>query len=120
MAHEKCSHCRQSFDENALMIDEIGNKFCCNGCKQVFYLLKENGLDDFYNRLGKNTLNAAKIREFSANETQGIYDNFVRKTADGFNEIFIIIDGIHCTACVWLNEKVLFNTAGIVEASINA
>ena len=120
MAHKKCSHCRQSFDENALFSDELGNKFCCNGCKQVFYLLKENGLDDFYNRLGKNTLNAAKIREFSKNETQGIYDNFVRKTPDGFNEIFIIIDGIHCTACVWLNEKVLFDTKGIVEASINA
>lgn len=117
---EKCDHCQSKFDENALFMDEAGHKFCCNGCKQVFYLLNENGLNDFYKKLGKTTLNPAKTREISQGETAGIYQNFVTKNAEGFNEIFIIIEGIHCSACVWLNEKVLFNTPGVIEVSLNA
>ena len=34
-------------------------------------------------------------------------------------EIHLIIEGIHCSACVWLNEKVLHKTDGIIEATIN-
>lgn len=120
MAKLKCDHCKLGFDESAMIHCEDGHKFCCNGCKQVFYLLQENGLEEFYTRLGKNTLNPAKTREISKNETEAIYENFVRQNADGFNEIFIIIEGIHCSACVWLNEKVLFNSKGVIEANINA
>ncbi len=34
-------------------------------------------------------------------------------------EINLIIEGIHCSACVWLNEKVLHKTDGVIETSIN-
>lgn len=65
MAKLKCDHCKLGFDESAMIHCEDGHKFCCNGCKQVFYLLQENGLEEFYTRLGKNTLNPAKTREIS-------------------------------------------------------
>jgi len=29
------------------------------------------------------------------------------------------IEGIHCSACVWLNEQILYETAGIIDAKIN-
>lgn len=120
MAKEKCDHCRLTFEELQLVNDGLGNKFCCNGCKQVFHLLHSEGLDEFYQKLGKNTLEPAKIREISHQETDGIYKNYVKTNSDGFNEIFIIIEGIHCAACVWLNEKILFNSKGVIEANINA
>jgi Cu+-exporting ATPase len=31
----------------------------------------------------------------------------------------LIIEGIHCAACIWLNEKILSETDGIIEANIN-
>ena len=31
----------------------------------------------------------------------------------------MIIEGIHCAACIWLNEKILHETQGIVEVNIN-
>jgi Cu+-exporting ATPase len=46
-------------------------------------------------------------------------DNYVRTTKDGFKQIDLIIEGIHCAACVWLNEKILYETKGIIEANIN-
>ncbi|CZE47900.1 heavy metal translocating P-type ATPase [Campylobacter geochelonis] len=121
MSKEKCSHCQLSFEKDALIDDEFGNKFCCNGCKQVFYLLKNEGLDDFYKKLGKNTLNpASNLKEISDETARSIYKNYVKQNSDGFNEIYIIIEGIHCAACIWLNQKVLFNAKGVIEAEINA
>lgn len=117
---QRCRHCRQFFKDEELISDELGNKFCCNGCKQVFYLLSSKGLDEFYNKLGKNNLDRANIDEVGKNEIASIYRNFVRKNSDGFSEVFIIIDGIHCSACVWLNEKILFSAKGVLEAQINA
>ena len=60
------------------------------------------------------------MEKFTKENTENFYKNYVKETDDGFNEIYIIIEGIHCAACVWLNEKALFNHPGIIEASINA
>lgn len=114
---EKCSHCNLEFEN--LQSDIRGNKFCCNGCKQVFYLLNSAGLGEFYDRRGDTLL--SPIGETKAlKEAKTIYENYVKTTKDGFSEIHIIIDGIHCTACVWLNEKVLVDKDGVLEVSINA
>ena len=34
-------------------------------------------------------------------------------------EVSLIIEGIHCIACVWLNQKILNATQGIISADIN-
>ena len=47
------------------------------------------------------------------------FDSFVRENDEGFSEIHLIINGIHCAACVWLNEKILISEEGILEASVN-
>ncbi|QKF64129.1 heavy metal translocating P-type ATPase [Campylobacter corcagiensis] len=114
---EKCSHCNLEFEN--LQSDANGNKFCCNGCKQVFYLLNSAGFSEFYDRRGDISL--TPVGETKAlKEAKTIYENYVQTTKDGFSEIHIIIDGIHCTACVWLNEKVLINKDGILDVNINA
>ncbi|MCI6989450.1 MAG: cadmium-translocating P-type ATPase [Campylobacter sp.] len=117
----RCDHCKQKFKESELFTDENGLRFCCNGCKQVFYLLKSSGLnDEFYEKLGKNTLNPANIQKASEAEVENIYKNYVKKNENGFDEVFLIIEGLHCSACVWLNEKVLINAPGVLEMNINA
>lgn len=118
MSKTKCAHCHQSF-EDSVMIESGGNKFCCNGCKNVFEILTNKGLDEFYIRLGKNVLKPAKELDKEDENTQLAYQNYV-KNENGFSKISLVIEGIHCTACIWLNEKVLFNTNGILEVNINA
>ena len=113
MGKIKCAHCNQSFDEDVMM-EFGGNKFCCNGCKNVFTLLNSKGLGEFYLRLGKNALNPAKELENSDENSDLKYQNYI-KNENGFSKISLVIEGIHCTACIWLNEKVLFNTKGILK-----
>ncbi|WP_169940026.1 heavy metal translocating P-type ATPase [Campylobacter sp. RM15925] len=118
MSKTKCAHCHQSF-EDSVMIESGGNKFCCNGCKSVFEILSSSGLSEFYDRLGKNVLSPVKSSAQKDENLELAYQNYV-KNENGFSKISLVIDGIHCAACIWLNEKVLFNAKGILEANINS
>ena len=109
----KCSHCRLDFDEKQ-MLEKDGHFFCCTGCEAVFELVQSKGLGDFYERLGKNGLEPVNFKQ-----NLGVFDSFVRPTSEGFSEIHLVIDGIFCAACVWLNEKILIEEQGVIEASVN-
>ena len=119
----KCTHCHLEFDES-IMIKEPENKelnFCCNGCQGVYHLLQDDGLNSFYDKVGKNTLSQPlAVGDDSTNfDMESFETRYVKKTEEGFNRIDLIIEGIHCSACIWLNEKVLNDTDGIVEININ-
>lgn len=115
-----CSHCHLEFNKD-VMIHEDEHYFCCNGCQGVFHLLTDNGLDSFYEKSkGTKLTPPTEQYEDSANfNAPAFYDKFVKINSDGFHEISLIIEGIHCSACVWLNEKALHKMDGVVDASIN-
>ena len=122
MGKFKCAHCRGEFERKAL-IERGGELFCCEGCAGVYEILNSSGLGEFYERLGKTTLNPARGAKNAAQKSQedlaAIYQNYV-KNENGFSKISLIIEGIHCSACVWLNEKILFAQKGILEVNINS
>jgi Cu+-exporting ATPase len=125
LADVKCSHCGLIFDESAMIVEKEEDKtlfFCCHGCQGVYHLLSLEGLDTFYNKLGRTTLTPPKKQSFEDLEkfdVDGFRSKYVKINDDGLNEVSLIIEGIHCSACVWLNEKVLHKTDGIIEATIN-
>jgi len=118
-----CDHCHLEFDEKVMIKDEVNGEtlyFCCKGCQGIYHLLRSEGLDDFYEKVGNNKLEPPKnihddLHKF---DLEGFKNKYI-KEKDGFYEINLIIEGIHCSACVWLNEKVLHQTEGIIEATIN-
>ena len=118
-----CDHCHLEFDEDVMIEEREGEKrlfFCCKGCQGVYHLLKSEGLDSFYDKMGNTKLQPAASVDanLSKFDTEGFIRKYV-KEADGLHEVSLIIEGIHCSACVWLNEKVLHKSEGIIEASIN-
>jgi len=42
----RCFHCGEPCSNNTFRLD--GKEFCCFGCQTVFSLLRENGLEQFY------------------------------------------------------------------------
>ncbi len=115
-----CTHCHLEFDES-VMIEDNGNYFCCNGCQGVFHLLSDEGLDSFYEKAGTTTLSppTGQYEDSSNFDAPAFYDKFVKTNSDGFSEVSLVIEGIHCSACVWLNEKALHKMDGVIEANIN-
>jgi len=125
LAKVPCTHCHLEFDESVMITEKEDNGdvhyFCCKGCQGVYHLLREEGLDTFYDKLGKSSLEPPKQREDDLHkfDLEGFRKKYIIERPDGLYEIFMIIEGIHCSACVWLNEKVLHKSEGIVEATIN-
>ncbi len=115
-----CTHCHLEFSED-VMIVEGEHYFCCNGCQGVYHLLSDEGLDSFYEKAGdiKLTPPTSQYEDSSNFNAAAFYDRFVKVNSDGFSEVSLIIEGIHCSACVWLNEKALHKMDGVIEASIN-
>jgi Cu+-exporting ATPase len=115
----RCDHCHLEYDKS-LLIEDGGKYFCCKGCQGIYHLLQDEGLDNFYEKMGNNTIEPPKEQHDDTQkfDLEGFKQKYV-KQKDGFSEVSLIIDGIHCSACVWLNEKVLGRSPGIVEVSIN-
>ena len=125
MAKIPCTHCKLEFDESVMIHKKVNDKecyFCCKGCEGVYELLNSKGLDDFYERLGNNKLEPVSINideSLHKFDLEGFHKKYVKTTPEGFKEINLVIEGIHCSACVWLNERVLHETPGVIEATIN-
>ena len=115
-----CDHCHLEFSKD-VMIQDGEHHFCCNGCQGVFHLLQNEGLESFYDK-AKNVKLAPPTQQYedaSNFDAPAFYDKFVKTNSDGFAEVSLIIEGIHCAACVWLNEKALHKMEGVVEVNIN-
>jgi Cu+-exporting ATPase len=103
------------------MIKEDEHYFCCKGCQGIYHLLSDEGLDNFYDKIGDTRL-SPPTQQYEDSENfnaPAFYDRFVTQNSDGFSEVSLVIEGIHCAACVWLNEKALQKMEGVVEVSIN-
>jgi len=120
LADIACTHCNLTFSKD-IMIEDHTHYFCCKGCQGVYHLLNAEGLDTFYDKLGDTKLQPAtqEKSDLEKFDLEGFKNKYIKVDEDGLYEIHLIIEGIHCSACVWLNEKVLHKTEGVLEASIN-
>ena len=113
----RCDHCLIEFPEREAVHDEVRGQqkvFCCRGCQGVFRLINDEGLDDFYRRRkgwlpGPVAAAPVDVSAFAGN----------LRPAGSEIETDIVLDGIRCASCVWLNEKVLHRTPGVTFAQVN-
>lgn len=120
-----CFHCGLPAEGPAACEGEINGikrQFCCHGCMAVCRIIHESGLEAFYSRQSYRNAEApppempADLEQYDLPEVQ---DEFVRKLEDGRKQAHLLVDGIHCAACVWLIEHALAATDGIELAEVN-
>lgn len=118
-----CKHCAGHFEGEAVR-DANGNEFCCNGCKNVYAYLKSQGFSEFYSKLKKGEQNLAKpsSKHFDKQSASSMFSKLLRRDESSpfICELEVLISGIHCPACIWLNEKALSNLEGVLELNISA
>ncbi|HHL18209.1 MAG TPA: heavy metal translocating P-type ATPase, partial [Thiothrix sp.] len=120
-----CYHCGLVVPEGSNYTVAIKGKLrfmCCAGCEAVANAIVQNGLTDFYQH---RTTNSDKPEALIPAELQ-IYDNenlqqrFVRaEQGSSIREASLILEGIVCAACVWLNEKHINQLEGVVDFRVN-
>ncbi len=99
----------------------IERGFCCTGCRSVCEAIHAAGLQGFYQRTPDGEVFGPPPelpRELALYDLDEVQEEFV----DGLGEtreINLLVEGIHCAACVWLIENTLFNTPGVEDARVN-
>ena len=118
-----CKHCAGNFEGEAVR-DANGDEFCCNGCKNVYAYLNSRGFGEFYSKLKNGEQNLAKpsSKHFDKQSASSMFSKLLRRDESSpfICELEVLISGIHCPACIWLNEKALSNLEGVLELNISA
>jgi Cu2+-exporting ATPase len=102
------------------VLDGHERTMCCAGCSAVAQAISQNGLSSYY---ASRTAYAPRGEE--APEALTLYDRpelqaaFARRIGEHEREALLILEGITCAACVWLNERHLARLPGVLAVQAN-
>ena len=113
-SHAKCIHCGTAFlrKPNAL--------FCCSGCEFVYGLINSEGLGRYYLIRDSNP----PICPIPAQTSSSTYDfcddpEYINKLSPDGMTIRFYLEGLNCTACLWLLEKLPTFCPDAASARVN-
>ncbi len=125
----ECNHCQLSFPEREAVHDELGGiplTFCCNGCRGIYRLIHDEGLEKFYERRDWKESSTGSSPVISHPDSS-LFEGLARDISPELSgeeicplkEIDIYIGNIRCASCIWLNERILHKTDGVASARLN-
>lgn len=121
---EPCYHCGLPVDDVGEFTATVADKqreFCCHGCLSVCQTIYAAGLQGFYNKTPEGEKLApppeipAELTTYDLDDVQAEYLD----TSQPYRTIHLLVEGIHCAACVWLIEHALSKQAGVIQADVN-
>jgi len=124
---QTCFHCGLPVPPGSryqVVIDGENRPMCCPGCQAVAGAIVANGLTDFYRYRSETSGQAralvpAELAEMELFDRPGLQQSFVREAGDDRREAALILEGIVCAACVWLNEHHVRALPGVIDFQVN-
>jgi len=123
-AAQVCFHCSLPIPQKIhvdSVIEGTQRSFCCPGCRSVCEAIYAAGLQGFYQRtpdgqpLAPPPVLPKQLALYDLDEVQ---EEFVDRLAET-RDVHLLVEGIHCAACVWLIEHGLHSHPGVAEAEVN-
>jgi len=122
-AIDNCFHCDLPLPKNLKFEQAIAGstrQFCCPACQAVCSAIHDAGLEGFYDRAPQGVLapppeTAKDLALYDLDEVQAEYVSELGIQ----REIHLLVEGIHCAACVWLIERSLGQLPGVLDAQVN-
>ena len=108
-----CLHC----GSDVPAASSAGQDFCCAGCRAAYDLVNGLGLEGYYRRRVIDPAQRPLKPDEDSPEID--YAAYVRDEGGGVRSINLMVEGLHCAACVWLIESVLARRPGVVSARVN-
>ncbi len=114
-----CAHC--ALDVPAGLIDAGAERqFCCTGCRTAYAILHEHGLGQYYAFGEKRDTpvrpTGKKYEEF---DHEAFHSLYVKPLKGGLCTAELYLEGVHCSSCVWLVERVPLLLTGVVRAELD-
>ncbi|HKK06128.1 MAG TPA: heavy metal translocating P-type ATPase [Gammaproteobacteria bacterium] len=123
----ECYHCGLPVPQGShyeVEIDGESRAMCCRGCQAVAQAIVDGGLVDYY-RYRTETPKSAKdlvpeaLKELDLYDRPDLQQSFVHGEGAEVREASLILEGIVCAACVWLNERHVNALPGVLEFRVN-
>ena len=97
---------------------------CCFGCQAVAQSIVENGLEDYYrsrDSLPESPREAmpAVLDQLALFDHAEFQKSFVKELGQNEREASLLLEGITCAACIWLNEQHVGRLPGVTAVDIN-
>ena len=127
VAENPCYHCGLPVPAGIdFRTDILGQprQLCCHGCQAVAEAIVQNGLQDYYTyrtELPKTAdeLVPEELRQLSLYDHPEVQKSFVFDANGDIRQASLILEGITCAACIWLNERHLKQLPGVIEVTFN-
>ena len=126
MDKNNCFHCGLPVPPNLTLSVWINNKdqpMCCTGCQAVAQTIIDSGLGDFYRHRTAPAPTTDALPDFlqqlSVYDEPELQKSFVSDVGQNQREAALILEGITCPACVWMNEQHLKTLPGVIDIQAN-
>ena len=120
-----CFHCGLPVPKNCayqVVINQKEEPMCCIGCQTVAQAIVDNNLTDFYNHRTQNSQKPVDLipAELQVYDNDALQQSFVQSSEGStIREASLILEGIVCAACVWVNEKHVKKLEGVGDFRVN-
>ena len=127
MPASSCYHCGLPIADDVDLSVRIGGEtraMCCYGCQAVAQSIVDNGLEDYYrsrDALPESPREAmpAVLDQLALFDHAEFQKSFVKELGDNEREASLLLEGITCAACIWLNEQHVGRLPGVTAVDIN-
>ncbi|HZW26496.1 MAG TPA: heavy metal translocating P-type ATPase [Gallionella sp.] len=119
-----CYHCGQPIAADAdyrSVLEGEERRFCCFACQSVCEAIHEAGLQGYYQRTPEGALLGPPPeppKDVEIYDFDEVQCEFTTCSGD-IRDIHLLVEGIHCAACVWLIERSLKRAPGVISADVN-
>ncbi|GAB7128930.1 heavy metal translocating P-type ATPase [Silvimonas sp. JCM 19000] len=126
-AEAACFHCNEPVPPNlnlTIRYRETHQPACCAGCQAVAQSIIDAGLGDYYEQRERPADRAAPLPDellarLRLYDDPALQQGFVSNAGTDEREAALLIEGITCSACIWLNERQIGKVPGVLGVSIN-
>ena len=127
MPEVSCYHCGLPIPDDLHLSVDIGGEprgMCCYGCQAVARSIVDNGLEDYYrsrDSLPESPREAmpAILEQLAMFDHAEFQKSFVKELGETEREASLLLEGITCSACIWLNEQHVGKLPGVTAVDIN-
>ena len=115
-----CYHCGEPCLDDSFVLE--GEPFCCFGCQTVFCLLRESGLEQFYelnSTPGTRIRAATTVTRWVFLDSPAVQEKLFDYADRTQARVTLHLPAIRCVACVWLLENLFKLHPGIGHSQVN-
>src|SRR5690554_1325551 len=119
---QHCYHCGEAVPQGGQLSVRVAGKsraVCCSRCQAAAQWIDDIGLSDFYRLRSGPSQRLQAVDSDSTWATASMMGQVLRDKGQGIVEVSLLIEGMHCSGCVWLIERLLLKLGGVSDIQIN-